>query len=218
MNTNPLLNAEQLRCTVGARPLWRDVNVAIRPSERWAVRGPSGSGKTLLLRTLAGLTPCQGGTLVLDGRPFSAWSPPAWRARVAWLPQSAVLPEGTVETALAAPFGYKIHRRRKFSRALARRYLEAVALDAAFLAQDTQNLSGGEAQLVALIRALLLQPGVLLLDEATASVDPARTARVENLIDTWLEESRDRACVWTSHDPAQLDRVSTQSLQLERPA
>ncbi|TAM12980.1 MAG: ATP-binding cassette domain-containing protein [Nevskiaceae bacterium] len=218
MNANPLLSAEQLRCTVGARTLWRDVNVAIRPGERWAVRGPSGSGKTLLLRTLAGLAPCQGGAVYLDGKPFSAWSPPAWRARVAYLPQSAVLPEGTVETTLAAPFAFKVHRGRKFSLEAARHYLGAVALDPAFLEQDTQNLSGGEAQLVALIRALLLQPGMLLLDEATASVDPARTTHVEDLIDTWLGESRDRACVWTSHDPAQLERVSTQSLQLERPA
>lgn len=192
--------------------------MAIRRGERWAVRGPSGSGKTLLMRTLAGLTPCQSGSLRLDGKPFSAWSPPAWRARVAYLPQSAVLAEGTVQSTLAAPFAFKIHRGRKFSLAATQRYLEAVALDPDFLAQDTQNLSGGETQLVALIRALLLHPGVLLLDEATASIDPARTARVEKLIAAWLAESRDRACVWTSHDPAQLERVSTQSLQLECPA
>lgn len=208
-----LLRARHLQCIVAGRTLWHDLDVSVAPGERWAIRGPSGSGKTLLLRTLAGLEPCNG-ELLLDGKAFVAWWPPAWRSQVAYLSQRATLPEGTVEAAFKAPFAYRVHRGKTLDQAWLQHSLDALELTPVFLSQQTSGLSGGEAQLVALLRTLLLGPRILLLDEATASIDPARTARVERLLDDWLQEKPDRACMWTSHDEAQLARVSTRSLVL----
>lgn len=211
----PLLAAHGLRCTFGPRTLWQDLAFDVRGGERWAIAGPSGSGKTVLLRTLAGLVPRQSGSLHLDGQGFDAAHPPAWRARVMYLPQRPALPEGTVATALAEPFAWRVHRGKRFNRDAALRALAAVGIDADFLAQDTDRLSGGEAQLVAVLRALLLAPTLLLLDEPTASLDPVRTAHVETLVAHWLAADTAHACLWTSHDAAQLARVSDRRLVLE---
>ncbi|HXE79070.1 MAG TPA: ATP-binding cassette domain-containing protein, partial [Rhodanobacter sp.] len=61
------LVARGLFCAVDGRALWRNLELSVRPGERWAITGPSGSGKTVLLRTLAGLTPPQGGEIRFDG-------------------------------------------------------------------------------------------------------------------------------------------------------
>ncbi len=209
-----LLVARSLSCSVAGRALWRDLALSVRPGERWAITGPSGSGKTVLLRTLAGLTPLQDGEIRFDGKPMDAWWRPAYRARVAYVAQRPALPEGTVDAALAAPFRFRVHHGRKYSRDAASRCLAAAGIGAAFLDQDTDRLSGGETQVVNLLRAILIAPDILLLDEPTASLDPARTAAVEALVRDWMAGDAARACVWTSHDAAQLARVTDRALPL----
>ena len=208
------LVARGLFCAVDGRALWRYLELSVRPGERWAITGPSGSGKTVLLRTLAGLTPPQGGEIRFDGEPMNAWWRPAYRARVVYVAQRPALPEGTVQAALAAPFRFRVHHGREYSRDAASRCLAAVGIGAAFLDQDSDRLSGGEAQVVNLLRAILIAPDILLLDEPTASLDPARTTAVEALVRGWMAGDKVRACVWTSHDAAQLARVTDRTLAL----
>ncbi len=72
-----------------------------------------------------------------------------------------------------------------------------------------RDLSGGEAQLVALLRAIQLDPQVLLLDEPTAALDREATGAVEQLVELWFADERDRrATVWVSHDGRQAARVA----------
>jgi len=75
-----------------------------------------------------------------------------------------------------------------------------------FLDRRASVLSGGEGQIVGLVRALLLEPEVLLLDEPTAHLDAEATERVEEVVLEWVDAG-DRAALWTSHDRAQVDRV-----------
>ncbi|HEY9721863.1 MAG TPA: ATP-binding cassette domain-containing protein, partial [Oscillatoriaceae cyanobacterium] len=100
-------------------------------------------------------------------------------------------------------------------RARALALLATFERDAAFLAQAQSALSGGERQMVGLVRALLLAPRVLLLDEITSAMDPTNTARAEALVAEWLAAEASRACVWISHDAAQRERVATRELSLE---
>lgn len=208
----PLLDASGLRRSVEGRILFEGFSLQLAAGERVAITGPSGSGKTVLMRSLAGLEPLQEGDIRFLGRTLGAWRMPAYRSRVMLLAQHPSLAEGTVEDTLRAPFAFRIHRSRRYPRDVALAFLERVERGRPFLERRTETLSGGEAQIAALLRMLLLEPQVLLLDEPTASLDAAAAAAVEALVATWLEEppgrQDGRAYLWTSHDQAQVARVS----------
>jgi len=210
----PLLKAQRLGFAIDGRTLWHDLGLALHAGERLAVVGASGSGKTLLLRTLAGLEPVQTGELTFHDRALSEWPMPAYRARVVYVAQRPALPEGLVDAALQVPFGFRVHRQQRYSPDRARELLALLGRDKKFLQQRTERLSGGEAQIVAMLRALLIAPEVLLLDEPTASLDAGAVTAIETLVANWLQERPERACVWTSHDQQQLARISDRTLVL----
>lgn len=217
----PVLRARGLGRRPGDGPdagwIWRGLDLELASRELVAVRGATGAGKSLLLRALAQLDPLDEGELRLLGRPADEWPPPAWRRRVAYLHQSPVLLPGTVEENLRAPFAWKEHADRTFDagRALAR--LEPLGRDRAWLQREAENLSGGERQITALVRALDAGPTVLLLDEPTAALDPTATGQLEALVRSWLDEDEGgpRAVLWVTHDEDQARRVGRRRLQLE---
>jgi putative ABC transport system ATP-binding protein len=211
------LTAAHLGRSIDDRWLWRDLSFELRPGEALAITGPSGSGKTLLLRALAGLDGVTEGEIAFAGRPQRSWRMPAYRSQVLYLAQRPAMLAATVEADLRRPFSLRLHRGGPFPLDRARHLLAAVGRDDAFLAQPSDTLSGGESQIVALLRALLLEPRVLLLDEPTASVDDGTVRAIERLVETWRGETRGdagRAVVWTSHHDAQLERVSDRRLRL----
>ena len=212
---NELLEARGLSFRIDSRTLWQGFELMLQAGERLGITGPSGSGKTLLLRTLAGLEPLQSGELLLDGRAMAHWSTPEFRAQVLYVPQRPAWREGTVDAALRAPFAFDVRRGHGFPDKLARKLLHAVGRGEDFLKQPTERLSGGEAQIAAVVRALLIEPKVLLLDEPTASLDRATACAIEDLIMHWVSASPDRAYIWTSHDRTQLERISDRLLTLE---
>lgn len=211
-----LLEAEQLGCSLEGRLLWQQVSFRLKPGDRLGIAGPTGSGKTVLMRTLAGLTPLQEGRILLLGRKLSDWPMPDFRSHVVYLAQRPSLPEGTVQAALEAPFRFRVHRHQPFPGERLALYLEVLELEHDFLARRTDTLSGGESQLAAALRALLVSPRVLLLDEPTASLDAAAASRLEALVNHWRGDADRRAYLWTSHDGAQLQRMSDHILGLDR--
>jgi putative ABC transport system ATP-binding protein len=95
--------------------------------------------------------------------------------------------------------------------------LSQLGRDEAFLGKPVGELSGGESQLVALLRAIQLDPKVLLLDEPTAALDSGATAAVEKLVGNWLAESpRTRATVWVTHAADQARRVAERTIRIDR--
>ncbi len=210
----PVLQADGLGRQVQGRWLWRGFDLTLAAGERLAVTGPSGSGKTLLLRSLAGLDLLDEGSVTFAGTPLLGWSMPRYRAQVAYLPQRPAMVEGTVATNLRLPFGLKAHRARSFPSAAVDALLERLGRGASFLDQSATDLSGGESQLVALMRVLLLEPAVLLLDEPSASLDEDVTAALEDVVRAWLEAEPERAVIWTSHQRSQLERVAERRVAL----
>lgn len=203
----PLLAADDLGRQLADRWLWRGVTVQLCAGRQLALQGPSGAGKTLLLRVLAGLDAAQEGRVVFGGKPLTDWPIPLYRSKVGYLHQRPALFEGSVLDNLRRPFDLKVHASRRFDRAEMVAWLERLGRNERFLELSAATLSGGEGQLTALLRTLQLGPQVLLLDEATASLDPETVLRAESLLADWLTEGQ-RACIWTSHDPAQLARVA----------
>ena len=190
--------------------------IEIRPGDRTAVVGPSGSGKTLLLRSLALLDTLDAGSVEWNGMPVRGSDVPLFRKHVTYLHQRPAFLEGTVEDNLRIPFSLRVHSGTSFDRHGAISILERLGREESFLAKQASELSGGEGQVLALVRSIQLNPNVLLLDEPTASLDPKTTLAVEALIDGWaLESPGERAFLWVSHDEEQARRVSRCELRLE---
>jgi putative ABC transport system ATP-binding protein len=202
-----VLDANGLTCRVESRLLWSDLALRLIAGERLGVTGPSGSGKTMLLRVLCGLEPIVQGTITFRERPLDAWAMPEYRARVMYVPQRPLLREGSVQQALRAPFAFRVHSQSAWDAGSTSEWLARFGRDGAFLRQRCERVSGGETQILALVRALALAPQVLLLDEPTASMDREAAAAAERLIGDWLHARADRACLWVSHDGAQLART-----------
>ncbi|MCC7276940.1 MAG: ATP-binding cassette domain-containing protein [Chromatiaceae bacterium] len=174
--------------------------------------GPSGSGKSLLLRALADLDPHEGEAW-LDGTACSALPAPAWRRRVALLPAESfwwydrvgdhfdrVPPNGT---GAGLGGGTPADAVGPATQAL----LLRLGFTSEVLDWTVSRLSTGERQRLALARLLALQPQVLLLDEATANLDPPNRDRVEDLIQDYRRD-QGAAVLWVSHDPDQRRRLA----------
>jgi putative ABC transport system ATP-binding protein len=214
----PLLKA----CGLGRRKpgsedwLLRGVCIAVRAGDRLALTGPSGSGKTVLLRALALLDPHDEGRIEWGGRSLREEAIPAYRKKVVYLHQRPALFEGTVADNLKHPFTLRAHREKRFDRARVVGILETLKRDETFLEKSSRDLSGGEAQIVALIRCLQLDPTMLLLDEPTAALDRATAEAVEEILYRWqLEAPGERTLIWVSHDLEQAKRMNGRRLHMQ---
>ncbi len=149
------------------------------------ITGPSGAGKTTLLRLLNELDAPSAGTVSCDGRPLADWSPLELRRHVGFVAQqpAALADTGWAELALAAELAG-----RPLDRAAAEADLEALGLPLGHLEQDPRALSVGERQRLALVRALVACPRVLLLDEPTSAQDEPRAERIHQRLATRVAE------------------------------
>jgi ABC-type iron transport system FetAB ATPase subunit len=166
-----------------------------------AIQGPSGAGKSVLLRMLADLDPHEG-EAVLDGRAASSMPAPEWRARVVYQAAEPAWWEATAGEHFTAA-----------DRAFVNRALAALGLAPAVLDTDIERLSTGERQRLALVRSLARQPGVLLLDEPTAALDPASVAKAEALLRAALADGM--AVLIVTHAVDQAKRIARRIFHLE---
>jgi ABC-type iron transport system FetAB ATPase subunit len=153
-----------------------------------AITGPSGSGKSLCLRMLADLDPNEG-EVRLDGRSRSDFASPQWRSQVMYAAAEA----GWWSNLIADHFP---SMRLPEARVLARTLGLAPTLMDGFVTQA----STGERQRLALVRALVREPAVLLLDEPTSALDAASAASVEGVLGAHLAQGM--AVVLVTHDEA----------------
>lgn len=212
--SNPLLSVSKIGRNFQGDWIWQDLSFDLFAGDRLAIVGPSGVGKSLLLRSLVGLDPIDQGQITFQRQDLATLAMPQFRCQVMYLHQQPALLEGTVESNLQQAYQLAIHRHRTYDRPKILQALSHLDRPVSFLERPVEQLSGGERQIVACLRSLQLSPQVLLLDEPTASLDGAATEQLEALIGQWQESDPARASVWTSHDPAQLDRVTTRQIVL----
>lgn len=153
----------------GDQTVLREVSLKIRRGEFLTLLGPSGCGKTTLLNLIAGFAEADSGEVFIDGQPVT--SEPPHRRQIGLVFQNyALFPHMTVERNI----GYGLRMQGVAKDEAARRIRDAMAmvkLDG-LGHRKPRELSGGQQQRVAIARALALQPGIVLLDEVTAALDP----------------------------------------------
>jgi branched-chain amino acid transport system ATP-binding protein len=173
------LEVEAIDAHYGETQALFGVTLAVGPGEVVALLGPNGAGKTTTLRAVLGLTPARRGRIRLDGADITrAESHVIARAGVGWVPEDRrVFPGLTVSRNLE--IGRKASRFRSW--ALEELFGLFPALPH-LMAREADNLSGGEAQMVAIGRALLGSPGLLLLDEPTQGLAPRIAEIVRQLV------------------------------------
>jgi ABC-type multidrug transport system ATPase subunit len=162
------------------------------------IAGPSGAGKSVLLRMIADLDPHDGSARLDDAR-CETMPAPAWRRQVTYLAAESGWWADRVGEHFADP-------------ARARALLPGLGMAADALDWPVARLSTGERQRLALIRALIQEPRVLLLDEPTSGLDPETTAAVEALLHQAL--ARGTSIVLVSHDPAQAERLAQRRFRM----
>ena len=186
------------------------VSLRIEPGETVAIVGPSGEGKSTLAALLLRLADPSAGTVACGGVDLARVDPDAWRTRVAWMAQRPLIVAGSVaeNIALGRPAATRAEIESACAQACATRLVAALpdGLDTR-IGDGGRPLSGGEAQRIALARALLRDAPLLLLDEPTAHLDAATAADVDAAI---LDAARGRTAVLVVHRPelaAHADRI-----------
>ncbi|WP_246151937.1 ABC transporter ATP-binding protein [Rubripirellula reticaptiva] len=202
------------RDTKTGRTLLAGVDLLIVAGDAIGLVGPSGSGKSTMLRAIARLDAIDDGQIRFRGKIVTVDRVPMFRRSVVYLAQRPALVPGTVLQNLTLPFTFA-SATDSFNQAKAIALLSSLGRGESILDQDASTLSGGEQQLVALVRAILVSPTVMLLDEPTASLDAALVQRFETLARQWKDADVDRVWIWTSHDADQISRVSSKLIRLE---
>jgi branched-chain amino acid transport system ATP-binding protein len=178
----PLLAVEGLTVSYGAVAAVRDVSLVVAAEGIVAVLGPNGAGKTTLLRAVAGALKPQTGSIVFDGRSIVGLSPEdVLRRGIALVPEGRhVFPKLTVEENLI--IGGIARKDREEIRMDADRWLARFPILGERSKQMAGTLSGGEQQQLAVARALMSRPRMLLLDEPSLGLAPIFVDRIFELI------------------------------------
>jgi len=187
--------------------------LTIAEGRLYTLTGANGAGKSTLLSILAFLTPPTSGEIFYAGNrvDWNHGSVEEYRRKVTLLHQSPYLFVGSVHDNVA--FGLKVRGiPGEEQRRIVDRALDGVGLQG-FRDRKARELSGGEAQRVAMARALALNPEVLLLDEPLANIDRETAGLLETVIASL--PARGTTVVMTTHDPDHPGRLNGESIHLE---
>jgi len=189
------IKIKDLSVCFDGKELFGGLNAVIKKGEKVLVAGSSGSGKSTFLKCMLGFTHFHG-DIIYEGKPLCPSNVWDIRSKIAYIPQEPVFSASTVLELASKPFEYAANKHLNFQQGRFDELLERFLLPLSIKNADTEQLSGGEKQRVAIISAILLNRRFMLFDEPTSALDTA-SRRVFNDI---LKEISDIKAVVVSHD------------------
>ncbi|MDP4084241.1 MAG: ATP-binding cassette domain-containing protein [Bacillota bacterium] len=202
-----LLN--QLTVKTANKTLLEIGSLEIEKGERYTIMGPSGAGKSTLLKCVATLKPYSGGEIYLFDEKLVNKNKKRLRKKMVYVAQQEVMFNGNVEDNVG--LGLKFRRFVKKERQeKIKKVLKLVGLEG-YEKRNVESLSGGELQRIALARALVLEPELLLLDEPTANLDPFNVQMMEQAIIHYCQ-SKGATLILATHNMNQAKRIGQHGL------
>lgn len=161
-----------------------DIDLKVSPGEKILITGSTGSGKSSLLNTLNLMNQNYEGEVLFQGKPVTEYVPQVLRSRIVMVMQEPWLGEGSVSEVLDEALAFCSNRKRldQDQNNRVHELFKIFELPADYLDKKAEQLSGGEKQRVALIRAMLLQPQILLLDEVSSALDQSTSGIISDFI------------------------------------
>ena len=196
-----MIKIEHLAKSFGERTVFQDINLQFAAGKVYALIGNSGCGKTTLLNILAKLEPYDKGSISYRGQELKQIkSHHFFKNELGYLFQNfGLLENETIAANLELGLiGQKLTKQEKKQRE--EEVLEKVGLNYLTLDQKIYELSGGEAQRVALAKVILKDPPLILADELTAALDPETSQEIMNLLLSLKKP--DRLMIIATHNPA----------------
>ncbi len=185
----PILDVQHLSVSYGETLILRDVSLQVRPGELVCLMGRNGVGKTTVLKSVMGLLRCRAGRVAFDGRDLTRASPDVRaRAGIGYVPQGReIFPHLTVEENLRVAM---LNGRRGDAGRLRERVLGMFPALQGMLDRKGGVLSGGQQQQLAIARALVADPKLLILDEPTEGIQPSVISLIGDVLKMLKQEGR----------------------------
>lgn len=190
-----------------------DVSFRVFSGDRIAVIGPSGAGKTTLLRVLNRLSEPTSGTLYLNGQPYRSIPVVQLRQQIGLVLQESKLLGMMVQDAIAYPLKLRGVPQQEIQTRVAE-WMERLHIPMEWCDRTEQQLSVGQRQLVAIARALVTNPAILLLDEPTSALDVGRIQQVFEVL-THLSQQQQTSILMVNHQLDLAQQFSNRVLHLQ---
>ena len=180
--------------------IFENINLNVKQNDIIIVKGESGAGKSSFLKLFNRFNDSIEGILFFRGRNLNDYNIEEIRSSIIYLPQLPHIINGTVEENLIFPYQFHAHSRKRFNKARAKELFDHFHLKLSINYDDALKLSVGQKQRIALIRAILLEPEVLLLDEPGSSLDEINRRNLEKQVELLTESSR-ITVIMATHGP-----------------
>ncbi|NMG07619.1 ATP-binding cassette domain-containing protein [Brasilonema sp. UFV-L1] len=204
----------QIKANQAGYPILQDISFEVLEGERVAVVGPSGAGKTHLLRLLNRLSTPTSGKIYLEAQEYAQIPVLQLRSIVTLVPQESKLLGMTVQEALAYPLVLRGVPKQTIEQRVSH-WIEQLQIPDEWLTRTEVQLSAGQKQLVAIARALVIQPKILLLDEPTFALDIDKAERLVEIF-SQLPQNYQTTVFMVNHQLELAEKFCTRLLYLQQ--